>query len=174
MMLFGASIETCPNNTYRMRVQRNKKSWPALGFLVTVIESQDPLFEFLTFRMQSIKGMHLVARTRPSQFLGVSHQRWYLGGDRQMPTDLKLDEAALAFWLLGNWGPQIVLPAFGGITSSQAACIPWDYVSNALDGDLKIVDADKEKVEAWLHERMPDKFWRQDIEQHSRGNMKRP
>lgn len=132
-MLFGASIQKRPNGCYRLVVQRSRKQWPSLGFLLIVAESQDPLFDFLTFRLTNIQGGIIMARTRDTRFLGASYRKWYGTGELRRPADVAFDDTARMFWMIGNFGQ--TMPA--GMEPSN-----W---------------ADAEK---WMKSRVPSKVWR--------------
>ncbi len=172
-MLFGATIEVLPNTTFRIKIKRNKKRWNALGFLITVIESQDSL-DFLSLKVQTTGG-ELVVRTRDTQFLGSSYRRWYgTEGVCAVPKDLVMDDLALAFWLTGNWSEtRIDLPSPGGLTADQRGRVPWKHA--ILGNSILVVEAERPKVKEWLNERMPAKFWSSVSEQdkHDRGKKKR-
>ena len=99
-MVFGACIEPRPNGNYRLRMMRSFERWPALAWVLMVVESQDPEFNFLRFRLSLNRGQ-VVALTRDSRFLGEAYDRWYKDGKRREAVVAE-DETVRVFRLLGK------------------------------------------------------------------------
>lgn len=170
LLLFGASIEPLPQGTYRLKIARSRPQWPSMTWAIIVAESQDPLFDFLSFRMGTTPSCAggLQFRTRPSRFLEPAYAKWYesAGARAVTPAGLHVDDKAVLFWLLGTIKPtvaDIALPCNAPLPQQQVLC---DRI-NTLTGwrltprknALRIDPACRPAVESWLRARVPDKVW---------------
>jgi hypothetical protein len=163
LMLFGAGIESLANRNYRLRLHRTRDRGAPLGWAVMVAESQDPLFDFMTFNLDASRGI-VRASTRTTRFLERSYERWYPKDQIKMPDDVLIDEPALLFWLLGSWHPtKMELPCRG---MGDFPIINWrNWITAATgwgvhaDKNKILIDAERGRVEKWLEARVPRKVW---------------